>query len=58
VSTTQTITGAIVGVGVSRRMSAGRWGVAKDILIAWVLTMPMAAAIAAGVYVAVGAVTR
>jgi PiT family inorganic phosphate transporter len=47
VSTTQTITGAIVGVGAARRASAVRWGVAKDILIAWVVTMPAAAAVGA-----------
>lgn len=47
VSTTQTITGAIVGVGASKRVSAVRWGVAREILIAWVLTMPAAAAISA-----------
>jgi inorganic phosphate transporter, PiT family len=47
VSTTHTITGAIVGVGAARRTSAVRWGVAKDIVIAWVITMPMAGLIAA-----------
>ena len=47
VSTTHTITGAIVGVGASNRLSAVRWGVAGRIVWAWVLTMPMAAAIAA-----------
>ena len=51
VSTTQTITGAIVGVGAARRTSAVRWGVAKDILIAWVITMPAAAAVGAVFYV-------
>ncbi|MBV9991253.1 MAG: inorganic phosphate transporter [Alphaproteobacteria bacterium] len=51
VSTTQTITGAIVGVGAARRASAVRWGVAKDILIAWVITMPAAAAVGAACYV-------
>ena len=47
VSTTHTITGAIVGVGSTRRLSAVRWGVAGRIVWAWVLTMPAAAAIAA-----------
>jgi PiT family inorganic phosphate transporter len=52
VSTTHTITGAIVGVGVSStgRLSAVKWGVAGRIVWAWVLTMPMAALIAAGVW--------
>ena len=50
VSTTHTITGAIVGVGASRRVSAVRWNVAKNIVIAWVITMPMSALIAAGAY--------
>ncbi|MEP7327463.1 MAG: inorganic phosphate transporter [Gemmatimonadota bacterium] len=47
VSTTHTITGAIVGVGASRRMSAVRWGVAGRIVWAWILTIPMSAAMAA-----------
>ena len=47
VSTTHTITGAIVGVGSAQRMSAVRWGVAGRIVWAWILTMPMAAAMAA-----------
>lgn len=42
VSTTQTITGAIIGVGAARRTSAVRWNVAKNIVWAWVITMPMA----------------
>ncbi len=50
VSTTHTITGAIVGVGASQRLSAVRWGVAKRIVWAWILTMPMSAAIAALAY--------
>lgn len=47
VSTTHTITGAIVGVGAAQRVSAVRWGVASRIVWAWLLTMPMAGAIAA-----------
>jgi PiT family inorganic phosphate transporter len=47
VSTTHTITGAIVGVGAASRLSAVRWGVAGRILWAWVLTIPMAASLAA-----------
>ncbi len=50
VSTTHTITGAIVGVGAARRTSAVRWGVARRIVIAWVVTMPMAGLIAAVLY--------
>jgi inorganic phosphate transporter, PiT family len=50
VSTTQTITGAIVGVGATRRLSAVRWGVAGRIVWAWVLTIPAAAVIAAVTY--------
>jgi inorganic phosphate transporter, PiT family len=47
VSTTHTITGAIVGVGATRRLSAVRWGIAGRIVWAWVLTIPAAAAVAA-----------
>jgi PiT family inorganic phosphate transporter len=50
VSTTHAITGAIVGVGSTRRLSAVRWGVAGQIVWAWVLTIPAAFFIAAGVY--------
>jgi len=47
VSTTHTITGAIVGVGAARRASAVRWNVARRILVAWVITMPAAALVGA-----------
>jgi PiT family inorganic phosphate transporter len=47
VSTTHTITGAIMGVGATKRLSAVRWGVAKSVLWAWVLTIPLSALIAA-----------
>ncbi|MEW6128833.1 MAG: inorganic phosphate transporter [Acidobacteriota bacterium] len=47
VSTTHTITGAIAGVGTSKRLSAVRWGVARSVIWAWVLTIPMSALIAA-----------
>ncbi len=50
VSTTHTITGAIVGVGAAKRTSAVRWAVASNIVIAWVLTLPAAALIAAVSY--------
>ena len=50
VSTTHTITGAIMGVGATTRFSAVRWGVAQRIVWAWVLTIPMSALMAAGVW--------
>jgi len=52
VSTTQTITAAILGVGSARRVSSVRWGVAGNIAVAWVLTLPAAALVAAGIYLA------
>ncbi len=50
VSTTHTITGAIIGVGAARRVSAVRWNIASDVVTAWVLTLPAAAFVAALVY--------
>jgi PiT family inorganic phosphate transporter len=50
VSTTHTITGAIVGVGATQRVSAVRWGVARNIVVAWVITIPATALIAAGAW--------
>jgi inorganic phosphate transporter, PiT family len=50
VSTTHTITGSIIGVGAARRVSAVRWGVASNIVVAWVLTIPAAGITAAAVY--------
>ncbi len=50
VSTTHTITGAIVGVGSSKRLSAVRWGVAGNIIWAWLLTIPLSALIASALY--------
>ncbi|MCD7971796.1 MAG: inorganic phosphate transporter [Candidatus Azobacteroides sp.] len=50
VSTTHTITGAIIGVGATKRLSAVRWGVTTKLLWAWILTIPVSAAMAAGVY--------
>lgn len=50
VSTTHTITGAIVGVGTARRTSAVRWGVASNIVVAWVLTLPAAGLVSAACY--------
>ncbi len=54
VSTTHTITGAIVGVGAARRVSAVRWGLAGNIVIAWIVTMPAAGVISAVSYWAAG----
>jgi len=50
VSTTHTITSAIMGSGATKRLSAVRWGVARGIVVAWIVTMPAAAAVAAGTY--------
>ncbi|MDR3129482.1 MAG: inorganic phosphate transporter [Tannerellaceae bacterium] len=50
VSTTHTITGAIIGVGSVKRLSAVRWGVTKDLLVAWLLTIPVSALMAMGIY--------
>lgn len=54
VSTTHTITGAIIGVGSVKRLSAVRWGVTKNLLIAWLLTIPVSAALAALIYTVFG----
>ena len=58
VSTTHTITGAIMGVGSVRRFSAVRWGIARTIVIAWILTIPASAIVAAGVWLAASALSR
>jgi PiT family inorganic phosphate transporter len=50
ISTTQTITSCVMGVGATKRLSAVRWGVAKSIVVAWILTFPMAGLFAATVY--------
>lgn len=50
VSTTQTITGCVIGAGAAKRASAVRWGVASNLLTAWVLTVPASAAVGAGFY--------
>jgi PiT family inorganic phosphate transporter len=50
VSTTHTITGSVIGAGTARRASAVRWGVASNLLTAWVFTVPASAAVAAGFY--------
>jgi PiT family inorganic phosphate transporter len=56
VSTTHTITGSIIGVGAARKVSAVRWNVATNIVIAWVITLPAAALIAALFYLLSGTV--
>lgn len=53
VSTTHTITGSIIGVGATKRLSAVRWGVTINLLWAWILTIPVSGLLAAGVYVIV-----
>ena len=50
VSTTHTITGCVIGVGAARRASAVRWGIAGNLLVAWVLTVPASALVGAGFY--------
>jgi phosphate transporter family protein len=50
VSTTHTITGAIIGVGATKRLSAVRWGVTKSLLVAWLLTIPVSALLAGIIY--------
>ena len=55
VSTTHTITGAIVGVGAAKKVSGVRWNVAKDIVVAWILTMPATGLIGAGLFLLVQA---
>ncbi|MBM4271610.1 MAG: inorganic phosphate transporter [Deltaproteobacteria bacterium] len=56
VSTTHTITGAIVGVGSTKRITAVRWGVAGTIVWAWILTIPMSGLIAAAIYITTSAI--
>ena len=56
VSTTHTITGAIIGVGSTRRLSAVRWGIAGQIVWAWILTIPMSAGIAGVTWYALAAI--
>ncbi|MCV2394889.1 inorganic phosphate transporter [Actinotalea sp. M2MS4P-6] len=56
ISTTHTITSSIMGVGATKRLSAVRWGVAGHIAVAWVLTIPAAASVAAVVYLVLHAV--
>jgi PiT family inorganic phosphate transporter len=58
VSTTHTVTGSIVGVGSARRPSAVRWGIARGIVVAWGITLPASAAVAAGCYWLVQGIMR
>jgi PiT family inorganic phosphate transporter len=58
VSTTHTITGAIVGVGAARRVSAVRWNVASSIVVAWIFTIPASALVAGATYYAVSLFVR
>ena len=53
VSTTHTITGCIIGAGVARRASAVRWGVAQNVVLAWIITIPASAAVGAAFYLLV-----
>ncbi len=58
VSTTHTITGSIIGVGAAKKVSAVRWGVAKEIVTAWIITIPAAAALAAVFYALASLIAR
>ena len=55
VSTTHTITGSIIGVGATKRLSAVRWGVTRSLLIAWIITIPISALVAGLTYLLLGA---
>ena len=50
VSTTHTIAGSIMGVGATKRLTAVRWGVTKDLMVAWILTIPVSGLLGAGIY--------
>jgi PiT family inorganic phosphate transporter len=58
ISTTHTTTGSIFGVGASKRRSAVRWGVARNVVVAWVLTIPATVLIGAGAYLAMSPFVR
>ena len=53
ISTTHTITSAIMGVGATKRLNAVRWNVAGNIVLGWIITFPAAGALACGIYLAV-----
>jgi PiT family inorganic phosphate transporter len=52
VSTTHTVTGAVIGVGAARKVSAVRWNIAANIVVAWIVTLPASGLIAALCYIA------
>ena len=54
VSTTHTITGSIIGVGATKRLSAVRWGVTRSLLVAWIITIPVSALVAGLTYLILG----
>jgi PiT family inorganic phosphate transporter len=54
VSTTHTVTGAIIGVGAARKVSAVRWNIATNIVIAWIITLPAAGLMSALCYLLLG----
>jgi PiT family inorganic phosphate transporter len=56
VSTTHTITGAIIGVGAVNRLAAVRWGIARTVVIAWVLTIPASGVVGAICYYAIAGI--
>jgi PiT family inorganic phosphate transporter len=56
VSTTHTITGCVIGAGAARRASAVRWGIAKDVMVAWIITIPASALVGAAFYLFISAV--
>jgi PiT family inorganic phosphate transporter len=59
VSTTHTITGCVIGAGAARRASAVRWGIARNVMVAWIITIPASATVAAVFYyIASGALDR
>jgi PiT family inorganic phosphate transporter len=58
VSTTHTITGSIIGVGATKRLSAVRWGVTINLIWAWILTIPVSGLLAAIVYYLIGLFTK
>jgi inorganic phosphate transporter, PiT family len=54
VSTTHTVTGSVIGVGAARKVSAVRWNIAANIVVAWIVTLPASALMAALCYLFVG----